>query len=148
MTRLTIRAKNWLVLMVIVCSSALLENSYPLRTVSSQSEGCSITLDTAAEAQLDPAYGGTSAGTISLAPGTAIEFVGRTPDRSAWIIRHDEGYALLPSDSSVRPVGCDVALWGAPAPDYRALDEVISAAGLAAWHDAGFLGQGILGRRD
>ncbi|WP_119072067.1 S8 family serine peptidase [Aggregatilinea lenta] len=112
--------------------------------VYGQSSTCQQVLPTNVEVQLDPAYSTAMAGSFTLSAGSSMEYVGQTPDGAFWIVRYTDGYALYPTSSpDLRPTGCQVPLWGAPPPEYRSLDEVMTAVGIDAWHAAGYFGQGV-----
>lgn len=81
---------------------------------------------------------------ITLPVGTRVEFVGQQVDGSAWILRQDDRYLLYPTSAvNIRPVGCIPASWGPPPREYLPLQTVMDEVGITAWHEQGYLGQGV-----
>ncbi|MCL4247896.1 MAG: S8 family serine peptidase [Anaerolineae bacterium] len=90
------------------------------------------------------AYGASKNDSATIPAGGLVEFIGRTPDQNHLILRYDNQYALYGAfDPDIKPPDCEVSLWGVPSPTYLSLTEVISRTGITAWHEAGYLGDGV-----
>jgi hypothetical protein len=100
---------------------------------------CSVVLEQAIDVE-----GFSDQEPSSIALGATVEYLGHVSDQSAWVLRYNDLYYLYPKTSpELRPIGCELASWGPPTPEFLPLQTIMENVGITTWHEQGYLGQGV-----